>query len=174
MGEALYRLSYGGAATLSSRQPDRALVVGDGLSASVARVWQQVGTGVPTLLEVAGLPDPEAADIDLPLMQAVESRLDDLLSVGFSLEQAEYDGTGTPTGTVLTTRRIQLGIRPIGRRLQPCHPRAAGRGPESVGSSASPGTRFGEPGNRQLPRQTHQRILKTFARGTLTVTTEKD
>ena len=28
---------------------------------------------------------------------------------------------------------------------------------------------FGEPGVRQLPRQTHQRILATFARGTLTV-----
>ena len=30
---------------------------------------------------------------------------------------------------------------------------------------ARPGTPFGEPGNRQLPRQTHQRILATFARG---------
>lgn len=28
-----------------------------------------------------------------------------------------------------------------------------------------PGTPFGEPGTRQLPRQTHQRILSTFARG---------
>lgn len=31
------------------------------------------------------------------------------------------------------------------------------------------GTPFGEPGTRALPRQTHQRILATFARGTLTV-----
>ena len=31
---------------------------------------------------------------------------------------------------------------------------------------ARPGTPFGEPGVRQLPRQTHQRILATFARGT--------
>lgn len=29
---------------------------------------------------------------------------------------------------------------------------------------ALPGTPFGEPGGRQLPRQTHQRILRTFAR----------
>ena len=29
-----------------------------------------------------------------------------------------------------------------------------------------PGTPLGEPGTRQLPRQTHQRILATFARGT--------
>ncbi len=35
---------------------------------------------------------------------------------------------------------------------------------------ARPGTPLGEPGVRQLPRQTHERILATFARGTLTVT----
>jgi hypothetical protein len=35
---------------------------------------------------------------------------------------------------------------------------------------ARPGTPFGEPGNRHLPRQTHQRILATFARGRVTVT----
>jgi hypothetical protein len=32
---------------------------------------------------------------------------------------------------------------------------------------ARPGTPLGEPGNRTLPRQTHQRILETFARGVL-------
>jgi hypothetical protein len=32
---------------------------------------------------------------------------------------------------------------------------------------ARPGTPFGEPGTRQLPRQTHQRILDTFARGSI-------
>ena len=37
---------------------------------------------------------------------------------------------------------------------------------------ARPGTPYGEPGNRHLPRQTHQRILATFARGTLTVDPE--
>ena len=30
---------------------------------------------------------------------------------------------------------------------------------------ARPGTPLGEPGTRQLPRQTHGRILQTFARG---------
>lgn len=34
---------------------------------------------------------------------------------------------------------------------------------------ARPGTPFGEPGPRALPRQTHQRILSTFARGTVVV-----
>jgi hypothetical protein len=33
---------------------------------------------------------------------------------------------------------------------------------------ARPGTPFGEPGTRQLPRQTHQRILDTFTRGLMT------
>jgi hypothetical protein len=36
-----------------------------------------------------------------------------------------------------------------------------------------PGTPFGEPGNRHLPRQTHQRILATFTRGTITVTSDQ-
>lgn len=35
---------------------------------------------------------------------------------------------------------------------------------------ARPGTPYGEPGNRNLPRQTHQRILATFARGSIAVT----
>jgi len=34
---------------------------------------------------------------------------------------------------------------------------------------ARPGTPFGEPGTRQLPRQTHQRILNTFARGSISI-----
>jgi hypothetical protein len=34
---------------------------------------------------------------------------------------------------------------------------------------ARPGTPFGEPGNRRLPRQTHLRILEAFARGRVTV-----
>jgi hypothetical protein len=34
---------------------------------------------------------------------------------------------------------------------------------------ARPGTPFGEPGNRHLPRQIHQRILAAFARTTLNV-----
>jgi len=38
---------------------------------------------------------------------------------------------------------------------------------------ARPGTPFGEPGNRHLPRQTHQRILATFARGKVTVTPDR-
>lgn len=37
---------------------------------------------------------------------------------------------------------------------------------------ARPGTPFGEPGNRRLPRQTHQRILDAFSRGRVSVTGE--
>ncbi|AHH20239.1 hypothetical protein NONO_c54590 [Nocardia nova SH22a] len=221
---------------------DRRLVVGPGMPDPVARIWEQVGTGVPTLLEIDGLPDPEAADVDLPLMQAVESLLDALLCAGFSLEHAEYDGTGTPTGRVLTSRPgdhggdplitilatrnqavddatdvverlragyslddtdivastvdswqgqtngITIAIHPLnsavaldefnsafGRLAVTCT-RAThgllmvtrpGLGVLLGESPARPGTPFGEPGNRQLPRQTHQRILETFARATL-------
>jgi hypothetical protein len=35
---------------------------------------------------------------------------------------------------------------------------------------ARPGTPFGEPGTRTLPRQTHQRILAAFSHGRLSVT----
>jgi hypothetical protein len=34
-----------------------------------------------------------------------------------------------------------------------------------AGTAARPGTPFGEPGTRALPRQTHQRILAAFSRG---------
>lgn len=39
---------------------------------------------------------------------------------------------------------------------------------------ARPGTPFGEPGTRQLPRQTHARILATFARGAIDVSDEEE
>ncbi len=225
---------------------DRALVA-DGVSGPAAAIWKQVGTGVPTLLEVVGLPDAEAADIDRPLMRVVESLLDDLLSSGFTLEYAQYDEAGSPTGTTLTscpgdhagdplvailatrnqavydatdvverlrvkhsltetevvastvdswqgqTNRITVAIHPLtgaaqlddfnsafGRLAVTCTrathgllmvsrpglDRLLGEAP------ARPGTPYGEPGNRHLPRQTHQRILATFARGTLTVDPE--
>ncbi|GAA3224634.1 hypothetical protein GCM10017691_12810 [Pseudonocardia petroleophila] len=225
---------------------DRALVA-DGLSGPAAAIWRQVGTGVPTLLEVEGLPDAEAADIDLPLMGVVESLLDELLSSGFALEYAQYDDAGSPTGTTLTacpgdgagdpliavlatrnqavddatnvverlrakhacsdtelvastvdswqgqTNGITVAIHPLtgaaqldefnsafGRLAVTCT-RAThgllmvsrpGLGRLLGEAPARPGTPFGEPGNRHLPRQTHQRILATFARGTLTVDPE--
>lgn len=222
---------------------DRGLVA-DGLSGIAADVWRQVGSGVPTLLEVAGLPDPEAADIDLPLMGVVESLLDDLLTAGFALERAEYDDAGTPTGrsssatpgdahrnpliAVLATRNqavddatdvverlrtkhslldtdvvastvdswqgqtngITVAIHPLtgaaqldefnsafGRLAVTCTRATHGLlmvtrpGLDQLlgEAPARPGTPFGEPGNRHLPRQTHQRILATFARGTLNI-----
>ncbi|NYH79040.1 hypothetical protein FHR84_002374 [Actinopolyspora biskrensis] len=221
---------------------DRALVA-EGLSGETAAIWNQVGTGVPTLLEVEGLSEPESADVDLPLMGTVESLLDELLSSGFALEHAEYDDKGSPTGetsasrpgddsgdplvVILATRnqavddaadvaerlrakyslaetevvastvdswqgqtnRITVAIHPLSGATQldefnsafgrlavtctrathgllmvtrPGIDRLLGEAP------ARPGTPFGEPGNRQLPRQTHQRILDTFARGKLT------
>ncbi|NMM23286.1 MAG: AAA family ATPase [Phycicoccus sp.] len=222
---------------------DRALVA-EGLSGIAADVWRQVGSGVPTLLEVAGLPAPEAADVDLPLMGVVESLLDELLTAGFALESAEYDDAGTPTGkslsaspgdvhdeqliAVLATRNqavddatdvverlrtkhslsdtdvvastvdswqgqtngITVAIHPLsgaaqldefnsafGRLAVTCTRATHGLlmmarpGLDQLlgEAPARPGTPFGEPGNRHLPRQTHQRILATFARGTLTI-----
>jgi len=222
--------------------PGDRVLVANGLTGVAAAVWNQVGSGVPTLLEVAGLPDPEAADVDLPLMRVVESLVDDLLSSGFLLEGAQYDDSGTPTGmsstsrlgadhrdpliAILATRNqavedamdvverlrikhsltetdvvastvdswqgqtngITVAIHPLtgatqldefnsafGRLAVTCTRATHGLlmvtrpGLDQLlgEAPARPGTPFGEPGNRHLPRQTHQRILATFARGTL-------
>jgi hypothetical protein len=220
---------------------DRQMTAG-ALSGVSRDVWAQVGTGVPTLLEVDGLPAPEAADVDLPLLSVVESLLDDLFAAGFSLHQTRYDSAGTPTGktaemcsggdhadplvAVLATRNqavddatdiverlgarhglteldlvastvdswqgqtngLTVVVHPLsgatqldefnsafGRLAVACTRATHGLlmvtrpGLETLLSEAParPGTPFGEPGNRQLPRQTHERILATFARGTL-------
>lgn len=221
---------------------DRALVA-DGLTGHAADVWHTVGTGVPTLLEIAGLPEPEAADVDQPLLGEVEALLDALLSAGFALTRAEYDDTGAPTGRRLTTRPgdggdplitvlatrnqavddatdivdrlrakhsltatdivastvdswqgqtngITVAIHPLsgagrldefnssfGRLAVTCTRATHGLLmltrpglPELLRDApARPGTPFGEPGGRHLPRQTHQRILAAFTSGRLTV-----
>jgi hypothetical protein len=240
---ALWRAFYPEWATLAcvAAPGDRALHAPT-LRGVAGKVWRQVGTGVPTLLEVDGLAEPEAADIDLPLMGVVESLLGKLFAAGFELLQAEYDDSGTPTGVttragpgdgssdplvaILATRNqavddaadaverlrdtyslaertivgstvdsyqgetngITVAVHPLsgavqldefnsafGRLAVTCTRATNGLlvvarpGLDQLldEAPARPGTPFGEPGNRQLPRQTHQRILDTFARGTL-------
>lgn len=222
---------------------DRTLVT-NRLPRTAQAIWKQVSAGVPTLLEVEGLQDPEAADVDLPLMGVIESLLDNLFSSGFALERAEYDGAGSPTGVTLTavpgdhlgdalvailatrnqavddatdvverlrakhslaepdlvastvdswqgqTNGITVVMHPLsgaakldefnsafGRLAVACTrathgmlmvtrpglDRLLGEAP------ARPGRPYGEPGNRHLPRQTHQHLLATFSRGVLTI-----
>jgi hypothetical protein len=241
---ALWRAFYPEWETLDcvAAPADRALDAPT-LRGVAADVWRQVGTGVPTLLEVDGLPEPEAADIDLPLMGVVETLLDKLFAAGFELLHARYDRAGTPTGrttrtgpgdtstdplvAILATRNqavddasdtveylrdkhslaesdlvsstvdsyqgqtngITIAVHPLsgaaqldefnsafGRLAVTCtratHGLLVVARPgldELLGEApVRPGTPFGEPGTRQLPRQTHQRILATFARGKLT------
>ena len=224
---------------------DRALDLGS-MKGPAAEIWKQVGTGVPTLLEVDGLPEPEAADIDLPLMDFVEALVDEFFAAGVTLEAADYEDNnlGEPTDTItvaapggdhddpllaiLATRNqavddaadvvdrlrerhdltgrdivsstvdswqgqtngITVAVHPLngaaeldsfnsafGRLAVTCTRATHGllmvARPgldELLGEApARPGTPFGEPGNRQLPRQTHQRILATFARGLIDV-----
>ena len=211
----------------------------NGLTGMSADIWQQVATGVPLLLEVNGLPPAEAADVDLPLMQFVESLLNDLFTSTFTLNSVTYDDTGCPTEgstsqapgddgdplvAVLATRNqavddatdaverlrsmhglsetdvlastvdswqgqtngITVAVHPLtgasqldefnsafGRLAVTCTRATHGLlivsrpGLDQLlgEAPARPGTPFGEPGNRHLPRQTHQRILRTFARG---------
>ncbi|MBD3926092.1 AAA family ATPase [Nocardioides cavernae] len=215
------------------------------VNGTAAEVWRSVGSGVPTLLEVDGLPPAEAADIDLPLVEYVEALLDELFTAGFTLERAEYDDTGAPTGerdtwelrthtgdplvAILATRNqavddaadavdrlrdkhaltdkdivastvdswqgqtngITIAIHPLtgagelndfnsafGRLAVTCTRATHGLlmvsrpGLDTLlgEAPARPGNPYGEPGNRQLPRQTHRRILDTFARATITYT----
>ena len=224
---------------------DRAVDLGS-MDEGVAVIWRQVGTGVPTLLEVDGLAEPEAADIDLPLIEFVEYLVDEFFTADVALISADYDNDvpGRPTGTwstvrprgdhqdplitILATRNqsvddaqetverlqekhnltdrdivastvdswqgntngITIGVHPLngateldafnssfGRLAVACTRATHGLlmltrpGLDDLlgEAPARPGTPFGEPGTRQLPRQTHARILATFARGTIDV-----
>jgi hypothetical protein len=221
---------------------DREVVV-RGLRGPSAQVWGQVASGRPALVEVAGLPDPEAPDIDQPLLEVVEGWLDQLLRRGFSLRSRRCDDKGKPKDwaevstsrprgdrliAVLATRNqavddatemverlssrhrladgvivastvdswqgqtngITIAFHPLsgasqldefnsafGRLAVTCTRAThgllmvsrAGLSDLLKEAPARPGTPFGEPGTRQLPRQTHQRILDVFARTTLSV-----
>ena len=77
---------------------DRRIELVATLTGDAADVWQQVASGSPTLVEVAGLEEPEAPDIDTPLLAVVEGWLDELLAAGFTLHHTAYDSGGSPTG----------------------------------------------------------------------------
>ena len=214
------------------------------MSGVASSIWEQVATGVPTLLEVAGLPEAEAADVDLPLIDFAERLLDELFMGGFTLVGTTYDEQGVPLDeplrntlrdashdpkvAILATRNqtvddasdaadrlrkkheltetdlvsstvdswqgqtngITLAIHPLtgasaldefnsafGRLAVTCTRATHGLlmlsrpGLDDLLKKAPvrPGTPMGEPGSRQLPRQTHQRILSTFARATIEV-----
>jgi hypothetical protein len=216
---------------------DRSLSLPD-LPEPAASVWGSVASGVPTLVEVDGLDDAEAPDVDLPLLGVVESLLAPLLDAGFAVHERGYDGTGAPapgTSTIdskapdgdplivllatrnqavddaqdLVTRltdtyslpegvlvastvdswqgqtnRITIALHPLsgasaldefnsafGRLAVTCTRATHGllvlarAGLDQLLSDAParPGTPFGEPGTRTLPRQTHRRILRAFA-----------
>ncbi|MDY7101251.1 MAG: hypothetical protein S0880_08690 [Actinomycetota bacterium] len=213
---------------------DRVLEVGPSMVGAAADVWRRVATGVPTLVEVDGLPDPDAPDIDPPLLGVIEDWLDELLHAGFALRKQRYD-EGRPVGeveadgtqiAVLATRNqavndaedlverltkrhelddgvlvastvdswqgqtngITVALHPLsgasaldefnsafGRLAVTCTRATHGlllvsrAGLDDLLATAPPrpGTPFGEPGTRQLPRQTHQRILATFSRATV-------
>lgn len=222
---------------------DRRIDVPD-LAGVAGEVWRAVAGGEPVLLEVEGLPDPEAADIDPPLLGVLEDLLRPLLAEGFTTSEQRYDDAGDPfeehhvsssepTGdpliVVLATRnqavddatamverlteeldlpegvllastvdswqgqtnRITIALHPLsgadelddfnsafGRLAVTCTRATHGllllarAGLDDLldAAAARPGTPFGEPGTRALPRQTHQRILATFTRGIHVVT----
>lgn len=240
---SLWRAFYGDWDTLDCvAAPGDRLINTDAVVGDSAPIWHKVATGVPTLVEVDGLPEPDAPDIDPPLLAAVEGWLDELLHGGFAVQRRQYDGTGAPNGwatvsssdadgqtliAVLATRNqavddaqqmvdrlvdrhhladgvlvastvdswqgqtnaITVAIHPLsgasvlddfnsafGRLAVTCTRATHGLLLVTRGNlddllavaAPRPGTPLGEPGTRQLPRQTHQRILSTFARGAFT------
>ncbi|OYN91527.1 AAA family ATPase [Parenemella sanctibonifatiensis] len=206
-----------------------------------AEVVDLVGTGVPVLLEVDGLPDGESADVDQPLTELAESLIEELVRAELQLERELYAGDGSlsgerdlqglhdggdpmivflatrnetvdnateaverlteeyglPAGAVAAstvdswqgqTNGITVALHPLsgadqldefnsafGRLAVVCTRATHGLVvlarsglDDLLGSAAArSGTPFGEPGERQLPRQTHQRILRSFARARL-------
>jgi hypothetical protein len=211
---------------------------------TMAAVWDQVGRGIPTLIEVDGLPDPDAPDIDEPLLATVEAWLDELLSSDPEFHMVRYDEDGNPSEVEVTYTIDDHGDDPlvailatrngaveqaeeIVKRLTTkhdleenvivastvdsyqgqtnaltiaVHPLSGATGLNEFNSAfgrlavvctrathglllvsrprldtlleeapARPGTPLGEPGTRELPRQTHRRILSCFARGVIAV-----
>lgn len=240
----LWRMFYNG-------WPDLDCVAGPGdrgvdhhvLDPTMAPVWDQVATGIPTLLEVDGLADADAPDIDEPLLAAVEGWLDELLASDPEFHMVCYDDEGNPTPVedtftianhghdpliaILATRNgaVEQAEEIVQRLVAKhdlaenvlvastvdsyqgqtnyltiaVHPLSAATGLNEFNSAfgrlavvctrathglllvsrpgldtlldeapARPGTPLGEPGTRELPRQTHRRILSCFARGTIT------
>jgi hypothetical protein len=238
----LWRAFYGDWDRLDSvAAPGDRTVELPAMTGAAAAIWASVATGNPTLLEVDGLPDPEAADIDQPLLGVIEELLTPLLEHGFTVVSRRYDGAGSPLSEVRTssdspsgdplvvvlatrnqavddattmverliekhdlpdgvllastvdswqgqTNAITVAIHPLsgadqldefnsafGRLAVTCTRATHGllmvarAGLDDLlgEAPARPGTPLGEPGNRSLPRQTHQRILATFTRATL-------
>ena len=222
---------------------DRQMFIGE-MPKLASMIWGQVATGIPTLLEVDGLPAADDPDVDFELVGVVESLLDELFNGGFVLLSSQMDDSGDPSGestvspkantgdplvAVLATRNqtvddatdaveriklkhdlvpndlvsstvdswqgqtngITVAIHPLsgafeldefnsafGRLAVTCTRATHGLlmvtrpGLDDLlrDAPARPGTPLNEPGFRTLPRQTHSRILLTFARGTVTWT----
>jgi hypothetical protein len=215
------------------------------MSDLASTIWNQVATGIPTLLEIDGLPPADDPDVDFELVGVVEALLDELFNAGFTLTTSEMDDSGEPSGqntesspksntgdplvAVLATRNqtvddatevverlakkydlnendlvsstvdswqgqtngITVALHPLsgayeldefnsafGRLAVTCTRATHGlllvtrTGLDDLlrDAPARPGTPLNEPGFRTLPRQTHSRILLTFARGVLTWT----
>lgn len=59
--------------------------------------WSAVASGHACLLEVSGLEDAIAPDIDQPLMGVVDDLLDPLLAGGFAVSRKDYADSGEPS-----------------------------------------------------------------------------
>jgi hypothetical protein len=79
------------------------------LNGPTADVWAAVATGQPALVEIAGLEEPEAPDIDRPLLAAVEDLLRPLLAGGFTCTEVSYDNFGAPGAGKSVSSDVPVG-----------------------------------------------------------------
>src|SRR5664279_5200985 len=100
----LWRAFYGdwNALHCVAAEGDRSIQLPD-LDGDAESLWTVVATGTPALLEVEGLPAPDAPDIDPPLLGVVEDLLSPLLEGGFATLAQRYDGLGRPKSMVRVT-----------------------------------------------------------------------
>lgn len=228
--------------------PEDRTILADGLTGAVADLFEVLASGRPVALEVDGLPDADAPDVDVPLTDFVGHLVGNLLEADVRLVSTRYGNPpGSPTGesTVVTkadegedplfallatrnqavddaaeaadrlteefglpegrvvastvdswqgqTNGITVATHPLsgaeelddfnsafGRLAVTCTRATHGMllvarpGLDDLLDSAAAraGTPFGEPGRRQLPRQTHQRILESFVRVRISLTAD--
>ena len=93
----LWRAFYGDWESLDCvAAPGDRLIDTSAVAGDSAPIWHQVASGVPTLVEVDGLPEPDAPDIDPPLLAA------------WRAGSTSCWPAGSPCGSASTTGRATL------------------------------------------------------------------
>ena len=111
---ALWRAFYPDWSELNSVvAPEDRWVEFESMSPVATTIWKQVAAGIPTLLEVDGLPDPDAADVDLPLTKFIESLVDELMGADVRFYSRMLDRHGSPTTEIKIATPLETHNHPL-------------------------------------------------------------